>query len=138
MPAMTVTEDSPVMRKTVELCDAILAQPEFASLRHQLDAFMADEGAQAAYRELSQQGAVLQEQQHQGAIPSPDEVEKFERQRQTFLDNPVARGFLEAQQKVHDVRETIDRYVTRTFELGRTPAPADFHSCGCGSGCGCG
>jgi cell fate (sporulation/competence/biofilm development) regulator YlbF (YheA/YmcA/DUF963 family) len=134
---MTATEDSPVVKKTIELCDVILAQPEFDGLRRRLDDFMADEVAQAAYRELSERGAALQELQHQGAIPNPDEVERFERQRQSFLDNPVAREFLEAQRTMHDVRETIDRYVTRTFELGRTPAAADFHSCGCGSGCGC-
>jgi hypothetical protein len=31
----------------------------------------------------------------------------------------------------------VNRYVTRTFELGRLPAPEDFESCACDSGCGC-
>jgi hypothetical protein len=66
------------------------------------------------------------------------ELDQFEQKRQAFLGNPVANGFLEAQEHLHQMRETVNRYVTRTFELGRLPGPDDFESCGCDSGCGCG
>jgi cell fate (sporulation/competence/biofilm development) regulator YlbF (YheA/YmcA/DUF963 family) len=135
---MTQTDDSPVLQKTLELCEVILAQPEFGAMRRQLDDFMANDAAQSAYRNLSEMGAALREKHHQGAPPTPAEVETFEQQRQEFLADPVARGFLEAQQAMQDVRDTITRYVTRTFELGRKPTAEDFNSCGCGSGCGCG
>lgn len=135
---MTNTEDSPVLEKTRELCEVILAQPEFGAMRRQLDAFMADEEVQTAYRDLSELGASLQEKHRHGVAPEASEIEDFERRRETFLQSPTARGFLEAQQTMQQVRDTITRYVTRTFELGRMPSSEDFHSCGCGSGCGCG
>ncbi len=135
---MTNTENSPVLEKARELCEAIVAQPEFGTLRQQMDAFMADEGVQTEYRDLSELGAMLQEKHRNGGAPEASEIEDFERRRESFLQNPKARGFLEAQQTMQDVRETVSRYVTRTFELGRMPQPEDFHSCGCGSGCGCG
>jgi cell fate (sporulation/competence/biofilm development) regulator YlbF (YheA/YmcA/DUF963 family) len=135
---MTHADDSPVLEKTRELCEVILAQPEFGTMRRQLDAFMADEQVQTAYRDLSELGASLQEKHRDGNAPEAAEIEDFERRRQNFLESPTARGFLEAQQTMQQVRDTITRYVTRTFELGRMPAPEDFQSCGCGSGCGCG
>jgi cell fate (sporulation/competence/biofilm development) regulator YlbF (YheA/YmcA/DUF963 family) len=135
---MTQSENSPVLEKTRELCEVILAQPEFGAMRRQLDDFMASEEAQSAYRDLSEMGAALREKHHQGVVPSPEEVEDFEQRRERFLADPVARGFLEAQQSMQEVRDTVTRYVTRTFELGRMPSQEDFHSCGCGSGCGCG
>ena len=133
---MTQTENSPVLEKTLELCEVILAQPEFGAMRQQLDDFMANESAQSAYRDLSEMGAALREKHHQGVSPTPAEVETFEQRREAFLADPVARGFLDAQQAMQDVRDTVGRYVTRTFELGRKPTPDDFHSCG--SGCSCG
>jgi cell fate (sporulation/competence/biofilm development) regulator YlbF (YheA/YmcA/DUF963 family) len=135
---MTATDNSAVLGKTLELCNTIISQPEFATLRQQLDAFMEDERIQAAYRELSERGSALHVKQQSGEALVEAEIQEFERRRERFLQNPVARGFLEAQQTVQEVRETVGRYVTRTFELGRVPTPEDFHSCGCGSGCGCG
>jgi len=135
---MTHTEDSPVLEKTRELCEVILAQPEFGTVRGQLDAFMADEEVQTAYRDLSELGASLQEKHRHGVAPEASEIEGFEQRRESFLQSPTARGFLEAQQTMQQVRDTVTRYVTRTFELGRMPAPEDFQSCACGSGCGCG
>jgi cell fate (sporulation/competence/biofilm development) regulator YlbF (YheA/YmcA/DUF963 family) len=135
---MTHSEDSAVLEKTRELCGVILAQPEFGTMRRQLDAFMADEAAQTAYRDLSELGASLQDKHRQGMSPNPVEIEDFERRREQFLQSPTARGFLEAQQTMQETRDTIARYIARTFELGRMPSPEDFQSCGCGSGCGCG
>jgi cell fate (sporulation/competence/biofilm development) regulator YlbF (YheA/YmcA/DUF963 family) len=135
---MTNTENSPVLEKTRELCEAIVAQPEFGALRQQMDEFMADEEVQLAYRDLSQLGSSLQEKHQSGVVPEASEVQDFEQQRETFLQNPKARGFLQAQQTMQEVRDTVNRYVMRTFELGRTPTAEDFQSCGCGSGCGCG
>lgn len=135
---MTNTENSPVLEKTRELCEAIVAQPEFGALRRQMDEFMADEEVQVAYRDLSQLGSALQEKHQSGVMPEASEVEQFEHQRENFLQNPKARGFLQAQQTMQEVRDTVNRYVARTFELGRTPSAEDFESCGCSSGCGCG
>ncbi len=130
------TQSVAVIQKTVELCQTILDQPQFLELRRQVEAFLADDGAQTQYRELSEQGASLQQKHQMGVIPADDEISAFETKREAFLRNPVARGFLEAQQTMHDVRETVNRYVARTFELGRVPQQEDFDACACGSG-GC-
>lgn len=129
-------EDGPVTRKTMELCEAIMSQPDFQVLRGQVDAFMADAEVQRQYEELSEQGALLQHKQQMGGMVDAVEINDFEQKREAFLRNPVARGFLDAQQLMHDVRETVARHVAKTFELGRVPQKEDFDH-GCGHGCGC-
>ena len=134
---MTNAGNGAVLRKTLELCEAIVAQPDFPAMRQHLDAFMADESLKARYQELAEQSTSLQHRQQHGTALDSQEVSAFEQKRDAFLGNPVARGFLDAQQSMQDVRETVTRYVTRTFELGRVPTEEDFGGCGCGSGCGC-
>jgi cell fate (sporulation/competence/biofilm development) regulator YlbF (YheA/YmcA/DUF963 family) len=134
---MTNTENGAVLQKTLELCEAITSQPDFLAMRQRMDAFMADEALQTQYQELSEQGSSLQQRQRMGVAPDPKEISEFESKREAFLGNPVARGFLDSQQTMHDMRETVTRYVTRTYELGRVPSEEDFSSCGCNSGCGC-
>ena len=41
-----------------------------------------------------------------------------------------------AQEEQQKIKGSINRFVSRTLELGRLPAPEDFHSCG--SSCSCG
>jgi len=134
---MTNADNGAVLGKTLELCEAIVTQPEFLALRQRMDAFMADEDLKARYQELAEQGSSLQERQHSGQMLDPKEIADFEQKRDAFLGNPVARGFLDSQQSMHDMRETVTRYLSRTFELGRVPTEADFESCNCNSGCGC-
>ena len=134
---MTNAGNGAVLRKTLELCEAIVAEPDFGTMRQHLDAFMADESLKARYQELAEQSTSLQHQQQHGATLDSKEVSAFEQKRDAFLGNPVARSFLDAQQSMQDVRETVTRYVTRTFELGRVPTEEDFGGCGCSSGCGC-
>ena len=52
------------------------------------------------------------------------------------LNNPVAKGFLDAQQQMQRVQSSVTKYVTKTFELGRVPEPDDFNTCGHGCSCG--
>jgi hypothetical protein len=68
---------------------------------------------------------------------SGEEIGEFERQREAMLSNPVARGFLDAQEALHNLQESIQTQVSKTLELGRLPAPEDMESGSCGSGCGC-
>jgi cell fate (sporulation/competence/biofilm development) regulator YlbF (YheA/YmcA/DUF963 family) len=135
---MSSIENGVLVQKTRDLCQAIIEQPEFIDIRQRIDAFMADSQAQAQYQELSELGGALRQKQQMGVPTDGPDLDHFEQKRQVFLDNPVATGFLEAQEHLHQMRETVNRYVTRTFELGRLPMPEDFDSCGCDSGCGCG
>jgi cell fate (sporulation/competence/biofilm development) regulator YlbF (YheA/YmcA/DUF963 family) len=130
-------DTSPIVLKTRELCQAILDQPDFRSIRERIDAFMADENVKGQYRDLSEKGAVLQHKQQTGMMVNHDELTAFDQQRQAFLNNPVAQGFMDAQQTVFQVQESVSNYVTKTFELGRLPIPEDFGDGNCGHGCGC-
>ena len=131
------SQDSAVTLKAKELCQAIVDEPSFAKIRKDIDTFMADESAQAQYQELTELGTMLRQKQQMGAETPESDVESFETKRQAFLNNPVATAFLDAQENIHGVKESLAKYVTRTFELGRLPEEEDFESCGCDSGCGC-
>lgn len=129
------TEDSVVLQKTKELCQAILDQPEFQKIRQGLDAFLTNEEVRGQYQSLSEKGEYLQHKQQTGGALSDDEIAEFERDRAAFMSNPVARGFMDAQQDMHRMQESVTHYVTKTFELGRVPEESDFESCGHGCNC---
>ena len=132
-----ITDNSIVLQKTRELCQAILDQPDFPMIRRQVDAFLADESIKVQYQELSDRGAMLQHKQQTGAPLDMAEIADFEKRREAFLKSPVAQGFLEAQQAVQTVQESVSQFVTKTFELGRMPQQEDFDNASCGHGCGC-
>ena len=132
----TTTEDA-VLQKTKELCQTIVEQPQFQSLRRQVEAFMASEESKQQYQLVMEKGEALQQKQQMGAPLSHDEIAEFEKQRETLINNPVARGFLDAQQEMHKVQESVGQYISKTLELGRIPTSDDFSSGSCGHGCGC-
>jgi cell fate (sporulation/competence/biofilm development) regulator YlbF (YheA/YmcA/DUF963 family) len=129
------TEEGVVAQKTKELCQAIVEQPEFQRIRQGLDAFMNNDEVRGLYQSLSEKGEFLQHKQQTGGQLSDQEIAEFEREREAFLKNPIARGFMDAQQEMHRVQESVTHFVTKTFELGRVPEEADFESCGHGCNC---
>src|SRR3989442_3206360 len=131
----TNSENPAIMLRTRELWQAIIDEPDFQTIRRQVDAFLADESVKVQYQELSDRGAMLQHKQQTGAQLDMTEIADFEKRREAFLNNPVAQGFLAAQQAMHDVQESVSQYVAKTFELGRIPQKHDFDSCGHGCGC---
>lgn len=133
---ITQTEDA-VLEKTRELCDAILAQPNMGSIRQRMDAFMTDDKSRAEYESLMAKGQALQEKQQMSLPLSGEEISDFEKHRDAMLNNPVARGFLDAQEELHQIQDSVQKYVSKTLELGRVPGPEDFDSGSCGHGCGC-
>ena len=132
------TVDNVVLEKTKELCQTILDQPATASIVQRMEAFMADEDARAQYAALMASGQTLQEKQSQSLPLSQEEIAEFERQREALLGNVVARDFMDAQEEMQSLRQSITQYVTRTLELGRVPTDEDFEAKGCGHGCSCG
>ena len=83
-------------------------------------------------------GQALQEKQHHGQPLDPAEISAFEKDRDALLKNPVASGFLDAQEEMHDLQHSVQKTVAKTIELGRIPAAEDLAEGGsCGSGCGC-
>ena len=134
---MELNSENPlILQKTRELCQAILDQPDFQNIRRQVDLFLADEKIRVQYQELSDRGALLQHKQQTGTPLDMTEISDFEQRREVFLSSPVAQGFLEAQQAMHTVQESISQYLAKTFELGRMPEKADLDSCGHGCSCG--
>lgn len=131
-------EDSIVIQKTRELCQTIVDQPEFRSIRQRVDIFLSNEAAKSQYQLVAEKGDALQQKQQVGMPLSSDEIGEFEKNRDALLNNPVARNFLEAQQEMHKLQESVMQYVAKTFELGRVPSVEDFPSGGCGPTCGCG
>lgn len=133
----TTAEDTIVLQKTRELCQTILEQPEFQLLRQQIDAFMTDDEAKSQYELVMERREALQQKQQMGVELTNEEIAEFDKHRETLVNNPVAQGFLNAQQEVSKVQESVGQYVAKTFELGRVPGPEDFSSGSCGHGCGC-
>jgi cell fate (sporulation/competence/biofilm development) regulator YlbF (YheA/YmcA/DUF963 family) len=134
----TMIEETPVLRKTKELCQTILEQPNMKSIRERIDAFMGDENSRNQYENVVNKGQALQQKQQQAERLTGEEIADFEKQRDQLLQNPVARGFLDAQEELHEVKHSIHQYVNKTLELGRIPSEADMQE-GCGhGGCGCG
>lgn len=133
----TMIEETPVIAKAKELCQTILDQPNMSAIRQRIDAFMGDEKTRAQYDGLMAKGQALQQKQ-QGSMPlSGEEISDFEKHRESLLNNPVARGFLDAQEELHQVQESIQQLVSKTLELGRVPSEEDLGGGSCGHGCGC-
>ncbi|HEY1663111.1 MAG TPA: YlbF family regulator [Verrucomicrobiae bacterium] len=128
---------SKIEEKTQELCATIVAQPEMLDIRKRIDTFLADPTSKGQYEVVNTKGQSLHQKQHAGQPLSGEEIADFEKHRDALLKNPVARGFLEAQDELHEMQQMIQKYVTKTFELGRVPADTDFEGGSCGSGCGC-
>ncbi|MDB6017829.1 MAG: hypothetical protein JWR19_2318 [Pedosphaera sp.] len=134
----TQTEESVVIQKTRDLCQTILEQPDVRDMRQRVDAFMADDKARGQYDTLMTKGQALQQKQQTGQPLDGGEISEFETLRESFLNNPVARGFLDAQEEMQKLQQSVSQYVSKTFELGRVPEESEMDSGGsCGSGCGC-
>ena len=132
------------MRKTRELCETILEQPDMQAVRQRISAFMADEKTRTQYEDLVNKGQELQQKQQMSQQLSGEEISSFEQQRDSLLRNPIARNFLDAQDEMHRIQDSIHKFVSKTFELGRLPSEEELSEGCCGGhgghghgGCGC-
>src|SRR5213593_2256410 len=121
---MQTTQDSAIFQKTKELVQAILDQPDMRSARERIQTFIGDEKARSQYDGLMAKGQALQQKQQRSMPLSGEEISAFEQERDALLNNPVARGFLDAQEELHHVHQSITQYVSKTLELGRIPTDA--------------
>src|SRR6476620_6022414 len=101
----TVAQESLVNQKTRELCESILQDPGYQGLRRKIDTFLSDENAKRLYRNLAEKGEHLQHKQQQGVKLSSEEIAEYEKERDALVANPIASGFIEAQQNMHEVQE---------------------------------
>jgi cell fate (sporulation/competence/biofilm development) regulator YlbF (YheA/YmcA/DUF963 family) len=129
---------SPVIQAKLEdLCRTLLSLPEVESHRLQVDQFLINEEARSQYVQVSEAGEHLHHKQSQGVALADAEVAAFEAQRTALINNPVARGFLDAQEALQDLQQSIQKYVSKSLELGRLPEESELDCGGCGNGCGC-
>ena len=126
-----------ITQKTKELCQALVDRPEMISIRKRIDAFMSDAGARSQYEIVADKGRALHDKEHGGQPLASAEISDFEKQREALMNNPVARGFLDAREELHEIQHSIQKYVSKTLELGRVPTEADLEEGACGEGCGC-
>jgi cell fate (sporulation/competence/biofilm development) regulator YlbF (YheA/YmcA/DUF963 family) len=123
--------------KTGELCQTIIDQPEMISIRKRIDNFLSDSKTRGQYETVMSKGQALQEKQAQSQPLESAEIADFERHRDALLNNSVARGFLDAQEELHEIQHSIQKHISKTLELGRVPTEGDFDNGSCGHGCGC-
>ena len=123
--------------KTRELCQTIVDQPEMISIRKRIDTFLSDPGARGQYEAVMSKGQALQEKQAQSQPLESAEIADFEKHRDALMKNSIARGFLEAQEELHEMQHLIQKSISKTIELGRVPTEGDFDNGSCGHGCGC-
>ena len=130
-------EDNGIAEKTRELCQTILDHPDFQNVRKNIDAFLADEKAKQEYQSLVERSEELNHKQHQGVKLSDQEINDFQTHRERVVNNPLAANFIRAQQEVHGIQESVNKYLAKTLELGRVPTEEDMDTGSCGEGCGC-
>jgi cell fate (sporulation/competence/biofilm development) regulator YlbF (YheA/YmcA/DUF963 family) len=129
-----------IENKARELCETIVAQPQWTSIRTRIDAFLSDDKTRGQFDAVNTKGQSLHEKQHGGQPLNGQEIAEFEKQRDALMQNPVARGFLEAQNELHEIQNSVQKYISKTLQLGRVPTDADLkeEEGGCGShDCGC-
>lgn len=133
----TQIEENVITQKTRELCQAILDQPDVRAMRQKIDIFLANDQIRGEYDALMMKGQMLQQKQQSGMPLDRAEIDAFEQLREKFLNDPVAKDFLDAQEEMHKMQQSVANYVTKTFELGHVPEEGELDSGSCGQGCGC-
>lgn len=131
------TQDSPVIEKTKELCSTLLEQPSFHQIRDSIERFSQDEAVREQYNQLCDRQEMLQQKDGQGLQISDEEIKAFEKERDALFANPIAKEFMDAQQALHKLQQTVGQYISKTFKLGRLPTDDDFETGSCGPNCGC-
>ena len=131
------SKKTPIVEKTEELCRTILEQEDFERISARIRRFKDDEAARMQYEDLIRKQQALQARHQRGESLTEAEIDEFEGERKALMANQVAKDYMDSHEMMHKVRETINGYVAKTFDLGRVPTEADFDSGTCGPGCGC-
>ncbi|RBW70741.1 YlbF family regulator [Bacillus taeanensis] len=133
----TKIEKDPIIKMTEKLCETILEQPEFKEIKESITAFTNDHTASSEYQEVFNEQVRLQQKQQQGLPISEEETETFQNRYHELIGKPVVKNFIDAQQAMHKIEQTVTQYVNKTFELERVPKEEDFEAGSCGPSCGC-
>ncbi len=141
-----IADDSSVMVKTRELCETILSDSEFTSMKDKMENFYGNEEACLQFQSLQELGDGLNQKQQAGVQLGEAEIKEFDDRKSELFKNAVVTEFLQAQQELQVLQQSVSKYVGMTLELGRIPTEEDFAAaaqggggcCGGGGGGGCG
>lgn len=136
MTTNLLESENPIGAATRVLCSAVADSPQFASIRARIDRFGGDMEARMQFEMVNRKGNQLQQRQDSGAEITETDVAEFERMRESLIANDVARDFLEAREEMVALQEDVQKWLSKTFELGRMPTADDMEG-SCGPGCGC-
>jgi cell fate (sporulation/competence/biofilm development) regulator YlbF (YheA/YmcA/DUF963 family) len=116
-----------------QLCQALLDDPSLKAVFGAIDAFMEDDSAKGAFTEMQNKAEVLQMKQQSGQELTAGEVEEYNKVRDAMLENDKAKAFVEAQEKINSVHQTVGSWMSMAFEFGRMPTEEEFEGhCGAG------
>src|SRR4051812_48648317 len=101
----TNIDESIVLTKTRELCESLLSAPDFEPVRRQIDTFMSNDVAKKQYQKVAEKMDTLNQKKNMGQEVSDAEIDEFNADREALVSNPVAKGFIEAQQEVQRMQE---------------------------------
>ena len=130
-------EHTAVIRKTRELCEAILQQPGVIASQKNIRAFLDNEEARTDYQSLVAKSQALQQKQQQNEALGDAEVQDFESHRDRVLGNATARAYLDAQENLRGVHHAVLKCLSMTLESGQVPTEDEFDQATCGHGCNC-
>lgn len=128
--------DSAVMTKTRELCEAIAKDADYQALLGKVETFLGNDEARSSYQSVHEAGQELNQKQRAGLELSQGEISQFETARESLLANPVASEFMQAQQSMETIQQSVGKLVGMTLELGRVPTAEDIEQAAGGGCCG--
>ncbi len=116
-----------------DLCKALLEDEKLKGVFTSIDAFMENDVSKELFSQMQTKGEELQTKQQAGIELTAGEVEEYNKLREKMLDDPAAKAFVEAQESIQSVHQTIGSWVSLVFENGRMPTEEEFEG-HCGPG----
>ncbi len=116
-----------------DLCRALLEDEKLKGVFTSIDAFMENDVSKELFSQMQTKGEELQTKQQAGIELTAGEVEEYNKLREKMLDDPAAKAFVEAQESIQSVHQTIGSWVSLVFENGRMPTEEEFEG-HCGPG----
>lgn len=133
-----MADDSTVMAKTRELCETIISDTEFTALQGKMESFYENEEACLQFQSLQELGDGLNQKQQAGVELGEAEIKEFDDRKSELFQNAVVTNFLQAQQELQVLQQSVSKYIGLTLELGRVPTEEDFVAASQGGGGCCG
>ena len=109
-----------------DLCQALLEDDKLKGVFASIDAFMVNDASKELFSQMQTKGEELQTKQQAGIELTAGEVEEYNKLREQMLDDPAAKAFVEAQESIQSVHQTIGSWVSLVFENGRMPTEEEF------------